>query len=294
MLVRLVVTGDLERSALGPSITRAFEATSPDLTIDVAHKLDELTTTRLPDPSNRASRTPTPVTRMANALVTEALHNPRGNEADMVLGVADLELANADQPGVVLAWIRRAVLEEIDRRYPSYPARNDATRARERVRERCSFHLFVPLVEAYFFGEPAALTRAGIPETTTIYRRGDDVEDFETSDPDFLRLCATLNAEKASQGAGWWREERHPKRYIDFLVERAGGSYSENAGARALGTLEWPVVGALPAATRFARSLFEDLSNLLETANPLGPGDTHEGTYPARRTRREERVLRNL
>lgn len=237
MLVRLVVTGDLERSALGPSIARAFAAMSPHLTISVAHKLNELTTTRLPDPTNPEIRTPTPVTKMANALVTEAL---------------------------------------------------------QRVRDRCSFHLFVPLVEAYFFGERAALTRAGIPEATTICRRGDDVEDFETDDPEFLPRCAALNAEKASQGVGWWREERHPKRYIDFLVERAGGAYSERAGARALETLDWPTAGALPAATRFARSLFEDLANLLETANPLGPGDTHEGTYPAKRIRREERVLRNL
>jgi hypothetical protein len=294
MLVRLVVTGDLERSALGPSITRVFAATSPHLTIDVAHKLNELTTTRLPDPSNQAIRTPTPVTKMANALVTEALHSPRGNEADMVLGVADLELANADQPGAVLAWIRRAVIEEIDRKYPSYPSKDAASRARERVRDRCSFHLFVPLVEAYFFGERAALTRAGVPEAATIYRRGDDVEDFETDDPDFLPLCTVQNARKASHDWGSWREERHPKRYIDFLVERAGGAYSDDVGARALKTLDWPVVGALPTATRFARSLFEDLANLLGTANPLGSGDTHEGTYPAKRTRKEERVLRNL
>lgn len=291
MLVRLVVTGDLERHALGPSITRIFAATSPHLAIDVAHKLNELTTTRLPDPSNKAIRTPTPVTRMANALVTEALHCPRGNAADMVLGVADLELANADQPEAVLAWIRRAVLEEIDRKYPSMDA---ASRARERVRARCSFHLFVPLVEAYFFGERAALTRAGIPEAATIYRRGDDVENFETDDPEFLPVCRVRNAEKASHDWGWWREERHPKRYIDFLVGRAGGAYSDAMGARALATLDWPAAGALPTATRFARSLFEDLASLLETANPLGPGDTHEGTSPARRTRSEERVLRNL
>lgn len=205
--------------------------------------------------------------------------------------IADLELANADQPGVVLAWIRRAVLEDIDRKYPSMDA---AARARERVRARCSFHLFVPLVEAYFFGERAALTRAGIPEAATIYRRGDDVEDFETDDPDFLPLCTVRNAEKASHDRGWWREERHPKRYIDFLVERAGGTYTDTVGARSLATLDWPAVGALPAATRFARSLFEDLASLLGTVNPLAPGDTHEGTSPAKRTRREERVLRNL
>ena len=150
MLVRLVVTGDLERHALGPSITRIFAATSPHLAIDVAHKLE------------------------------------------------------------------------------------------------------------------------------------------------FLPVCRVRNAEKASHDWGWWREERHPKRYIDFLVGRAGGAYSDAMGARVLATLDWPAAGALPTATRFARSLFEDLASLLETANPLGPGDTHEGTSPARRTRSEERVLRNL
>ncbi len=292
MLVRLVVTGDLERSALGRSLERVFQSTGAEVSVEVLHKLDELTTTRLPDPSVPGTRTPTPVRRMANALVTEAVSSARRAQADLVLGVADLELANVLQPQVVVAWVKRGVDEVIDARHPpAYPTQADNHRLREVVRERCSFHLLVPLAEAYFFGEQAALGRAGVAARVQARRVGVDVEAFETDDPDFLPLASARNAAQAERGHGWWREERHPKRYLEFLVDRSGGTYGEAAGVEALATLDWRGVGAHPEATRFARSLFQDVADLLEIDNPLGRGETHACTYA--KERRAPLTLRN-
>jgi hypothetical protein len=60
---------------------------------------------------------------------------------------------------------------------------------------------------------------------------GTDVEDFETNDPKFLPHAAIENGKKSTVGAPWWREERHPKRYLEFLVESSGGLlYDETIG----------------------------------------------------------------
>jgi hypothetical protein len=182
---------------------------------------------------------------MAKALIAEAESYPHRETADLVVGVADLELANMHQPEVVVAWVKRGVNEAISRKFPSMVA---AERAKERVRNRCSFHLLVPMVEAYFFGERAAFTRVGIPEAATIHRRGEDVEDFETDDPEFLPVCVERNATKASVGCPWWREERHPKHYVELLVEREGQIYTDTVGANALTLrrrLQWATVIAL-------------------------------------------------
>lgn len=297
MRVRLVVTGDLEKLSLGASLSRALRAAGANVHFDAAFKVSggAMTTSPLPDPSNKMSPVPTPVQRMVRALVTETLGGPSGTRPDLVIGIDDLELANAHQPAVVTAWVRRAVHEEIVARFPSYPSQDAANHAREALRSRCSFHLFVPLAEGYFFGEPAAVRRAGVAPGVPVHRLGTDVEDFATDDPGFLPLAASRNADMVVRNYPWWREERHPKRYLDFLVQRSGGIYDETRGGRAaLETLDWPMVGAAPSAVRFARALFEDLSEALGITNPLGAGATAEWTFPPRTARPETLTLRNL
>ncbi|WP_437989441.1 hypothetical protein [Sorangium sp. So ce145] len=296
--IRLVVTGDLEKAALGPSLERVLQAAGADVSFDRPLLLSggAMTTSPLPDPSNPASRMPTTVRRMANALVTETFLGPSRTLPDLVVGIDDLELANIHQPHVVTAWLRRAVHERIVERFSAQGAESpDAERAREALRKRCSFHLLVPLSEAYFFGDAAALTRAGVPQGTPIHRSGTDVEAFETDDPEFLPIASKKNAEMAEHGCPWWREERHPKRYLEFLVGRSGGLYQETeGGVRALEALDWPGIGADPQAVHFARALFEDLSDALAIPNALGAGVVSGWTYPARTVRRETLTLRNL
>ena len=151
-----------------------------------------MTTNPLPAPSLPASRMATTIRRMAKALVTETLVGASKPLPDMVIGIDDLELASVHQPEVVVEWLRRAVQESVAERYPSL---DSAERARQALREHCSFHLLVPLAEAYFFGEDAALVRAGVPGTTCVHRLGHDVEDFETDDPGFLPLANAKNVE---------------------------------------------------------------------------------------------------
>jgi hypothetical protein len=156
-------------------------------------------------------------------------------------------------------------------------------------------HLLVPLVEAYFFGERAALGRAGVAAATPVHRVGADVEAFETDDPGFLPAALQKNAEQVEKGYPWWREERHPKRYLEFLVAQSGGLYHETeGGARALEELEWSASSPVAATIPFARAMFEDLSEALGIPNPLGAGAVSEVTCPARAVRRDTLTLRNL
>jgi hypothetical protein len=295
MRIRLVVTGDLEKRALGPSLERILCSAGADVRFEsFLVPGGALTTNRLPDPSNPALPTPTPVRRLAKALVTETLIPRSKTEPvpDLVVGVDDLELANIHQPHVVTAWVRRAVQEVIAERYSSQDA---ADRNQKSLRLRCSFHLLVPLAEAYFFGELAALARAGVAAQIPVHRIGTDVEQFETDDPRFLQLAQVRNTEKAEAGYSWWREERHPKRYLEFLVDSSEGLYEEmKGGVRALETLDWPNVGATAQTTQFVRALFEDLSDALDMTNPLGAGTVSKWTYPERTVRRETLTLRNL
>lgn len=293
MLVRLIVTGDLEKKALGGSLERVLRGAGAEVTFQprlVAGAA--MTSNPLGDPEGSAP-TPTPVRRMANALVTETLdpRTPQGDLPDLVVGIDDLELANRDRPLVVLGWVRRAVEEVLVQRYSSLETRE---RARRSLRARCSFHLLVPLVEAYFFGERAALRRAGVAEATPVHRRGADVECFVTDDPAFMPGVAKSNAQKASFGEAWWDEARHPKRYLEFLIAQERGElYREvMGGAEALTTLDWS--GVVCGGGAYARSLFEDLADALSLPNPLGAGLTSPDTYPSKSVRRESLTLRNV
>jgi hypothetical protein len=259
--------------------------------------MNGVTTSALPDLSDPI--TPRPLQRMANALVTETVCARAGSLPDLVIGIDDLELANAAQADRVVAWVRRAVREEVVRRYPDAASQPEANRTREALRQRCSFHLLAPMIETYFFGEAEALLRAGVATEVAVHRIGADVEDFETDDPDFLPMAVLRNVEKQSLGAAWsyWREERHPKNYLAYLTARSGGLYRETGrgtgGVPALETLDWSGVTAADA-TLFARALFEDLCVALDVACPMGTVIQCGHTLPPRSARSETLTLRNL
>ncbi|MBK9262939.1 MAG: hypothetical protein IPM54_24435 [Polyangiaceae bacterium] len=300
--ILLIVTGDLEKKALADSLERLLRASGCDVEFDPPLKVPAITTTPLPDPS--ASAIPTAVRNMAKALVEEALRGRRGNPPDLVIGIDDLELANVARPNVVIAWIKRGVNARIDELYPSQDANS---RVRAILRDRCSFHLLVPMVESYFYGHRAALTAARVALSTPVYRVGDDVEAFETDDPEFLRIAIAANEKKRSKNIDWWFEERHPKNYLDFLIQRIENAlpYDElSDGGKAFGALDWPTAAHEVLAARasttppqnmaFARALFEDLAEFFSVLNPLGQGTPHYLTYPTKRVRREALTLRNL
>lgn len=297
MRVQLVVTGDLEKGALGRSLERALRAAGADVTFERPLLLTDagMTSNPLPD-ALAGAEIPRTVQRMAKALVTETFVGRSRHLPDLVVGIDDLELANVHQPHIVIAWLRRAIEDQIAQRYTVGGVPSQLTdRVREALRTRCSFHLLVPLAEAYFFGEDAAVSRAGVAAGTVVHRVGADVESFATDDPEFRLRAEQKNREMRALGRDWWREERHPKHYLEFLVERSGGLYLETeGGVRALEILDWPAMGRIEAPMAFARALFEDVSEALGIDNPLGPRPTNACTYPARHVRRDTLTLRNL
>src|SRR5689334_20565086 len=87
------------------------------------------------------------------------------------------------------------------------------------VRERCSFHLLSPMIEVYFFGEPAALTRAGARRAAKLDPAERDLEDFATDDPDFLSPADGKHPVWATANRA-----RHPKSYLRFLCDPTGAN----------------------------------------------------------------------
>lgn len=291
MRVRFIVTGDLEKQAVNQSFGRFFPATASGERVDYLEPrlVGEITTAPLEWPAD-ASPVSSALRTLARALVAAAIRDSDGSPTDLVIGISDLELANQERPANVVAQVRRAVAVETGQ----WVERGglDGRRAKELVRSRCSFHLFSPMAESYLFGEAAALTRAGAGPAPAPRLVSSDVENFETNDPAWLPQCIEENRRRA---VGWWKHERHPKHYLEHLVDLTGGFYSETIGGVAgFATLNWPAVPASAGATAFARALFEDLAEALGVRNPLGPGDAAAETWPARTARRDQQVLRNL
>ncbi len=290
--IRLIVTGDLERASIVASISRFFPRERAEWL--KPRKVNCGTSARLAatNAPNKAMKA------LARAMVAEARFGEDGEPAQLVLAVDDLELHNFDQPNVVCAHFRAAVEAEIGQQATTERVR---ARLRERVRESCSFHLMAPLVEAYFFGDRAALVRAGCAADATPCLADPDVERFESTEPEWLSLCEADNRRRLALPTPepWWRAERHPKRYLEWLIsrnaERPGPHYDEVlGGVAAFESLDWPSVPAHPHAIAFATSMFEDIADFFGVPNPLRSEHPSPLTYPRRDVRRATLLLRNM
>ncbi len=265
MIVQWIVTGQLERHALPHSLQRLF----PELAFEAPQLVDSVTSC---DVATVTAGVSSKLERFATAIVAAADPGRHGSPPDLVIAVDDVELVNLRQPARIAEHVREAIRRRVDVHYSS-AARRDRTR--EIVRTRCSFHLFCPMVEAYFFGEADALRRAGARRDAQL-RDGRDLEDFETVDP------AYLTAHPASPDAA-----RNPKRYLAHLCEPERYRETQH-GKAALATLDWPAVTHQPQATRLARSLLADLYEA------IGRGGVEGELHPATsRFGHRDNVLRN-
>jgi hypothetical protein len=301
--VALLVTGKTEE-ALHQSLKRVF----PEVEFVMLPRRDGFTSGPLPptprflardraprltNARDRAPR-PTDVERLAAALVAEVEPGRDQKPPDLVVLVDDLEIANQDWPARAVQHVRAAVNKHLEQ-HP-WPSAISRERAYERVRERCSFHLLAPMVEAYFFREPAALTRAGAKRAPLFDASAADVEtSFLVNDPDFLAVPDRPAREKLPPWATADRA-RHPKRYLQFLCDPTGKearAYVETAGGQAaLRDLDWPAVLAPQEHVRFMRSLIHDLADALgeDAVAQRFAGATHRLTWPPQRNR----LLRNI
>lgn len=289
--VQLIVMGLLEHKALASTLERAMLGVIAS---------EPLFTNALPTVSAEPASRPPDVGRRSNLqmlrLADEVAKLLLGGgvapvSADtMLLIVGDVELIYLDRSAALMDSFHEAMEEVLSRH--GAPARQVLRAA---LQDRCSYHLFRPMVEASFFGDAAALHLAGVSRATLPRLKGDDVEEFESVDPLWLPECQKQNALHHAQRATWWRHERHAKHYLTHLASRPGGTgYNEGKkGAEALRTLHWPtVVNTQPSP--YLRALFDDLADWLGVPNPLGPTDPTHPRPPTALCRDPGRLLRNI
>jgi hypothetical protein len=273
--IGLITTGECEHRALGASLLRVFEGVGLEIVQPFERPVPSITSNYLGYPG------PTSGGTHVDKLIGSIMATLEGRGApDFVLAVDDLELANIATPH----HVTQLVADAFRRCLGDTPTHT----ALARVRERCSFHLLCPMLEAYFFGEPAALQRAGATRPASL-DPSHHLEDFLAVDPTFLGPADGRREHP-------WRRpdrDRHPKRYLSFLVDPDDDeltAYKESRdGVRALATLDWAQVFRFqPPGITFAYSLFDDLADALGVPNPF------RGTCHSLTTRRPAGTLRNV
>ncbi|MCP4695843.1 MAG: hypothetical protein GY862_03180 [Gammaproteobacteria bacterium] len=314
--IKLIVTGDMEKLALHKSLQGFFpderyneETQHSEQVIWVQPRKIKCATTHklLPD------RMPSgPMKGLAEAMIDEAIIGKKGKPADkklakamiakagirkegpadLVVVIDDVELGNLEQEGIIAKHFQAAVNHVLEEK--KYNSATE-TRYRKMLREKCSFHLLKPMVESYLFGDTDALRVVGVPDGERPQLvHPTDVEQFESNDPVWLRTCHEKNAD-SRQSKSWWCHERHPKHYLEHLIERGQGSYEEtDNGKKALKGLKWKQVPKCPTDTAFIRSLFGDIADWFGIPNPLGGGETNPQFYPYKSVNRANLLLRNM
>ncbi len=281
--IGLIVTGKCEQKGLCDSLARVF----PEARFELLDRVESFTSADVRETPEHA--TPgTTLDKFAASLVAAVVDD---DPAEMVVAVDDLELVNAPHPGLVATRVRDAVSAHLKQH--SWSSNAARQKAIQRVRERCSFHLFAPMVEAYFFAEPDALVRAGATKDPCI-GAAVDLENFVTEDPDYVSHPVVAHQQRRKSWAiPLPGRAKHPKHYLRFLCEPTNpftDRYAETqGGTKALSNLDWARVFAHTERVRLARSLFEDIADRLGVAHPF-PGQSH----PATANFRDARVLRNL
>jgi hypothetical protein len=277
--VALIVTGDMEQYGLARSLLSAFPET--DFSVQ---RVDGFTSAKVMWPPPIIAGMQSSIEKYAAAFLAALNPARREPKPDYVFAIEDLELANRLQPDAVVQALRSAVSAELERRRRGM---NAATydKFAAKVKENCSFHLFAPMPEAYFYADRASLQAARCTRPPVLVP-GRDVELFETTDSDFL---TPPQAPRPSWAIDPALRPYHPKRYLEFLL--APAYYSEaKQGVDALHALTWQTVMKEPEQTLFLRSLFQDLAHALDLEISRFPGMAHPLTSDYRN---RNRLLRN-
>jgi hypothetical protein len=308
MRVALLPTGRTEWHGLPVALQRLFPAHEifalpEDVVFRSTGPFDGLTTSTLTEKHEREDEyLPESALDLVGRAAQEALGDgPHREAADAVVVLDDLELTNRHQPDRVARVFRRAV----ERHLAGLQGARERTA--HALRERVSFHLVVPMIEAWFFGDRQALRIAGVPDDVEPILDGAGLEDFRTLD---LRYEAAgevdcprwiARGRKKADRPKWLgaQRERHPKGYLQWLCRdgdaKSCTSYDESRrGAEALKQLDWHAL----ARTRglcYLGALVEDLADALCDPVPLKlllAGEPSPVTSRSQRPRTH--VLRNL
>lgn len=248
------------------------------------------------------------VSRAAGAAIGDELARVEG--ADLVVILDDTEPDNAGQPERVVAVMRAAVVKHI----AELPIKFQPV-TREALRLRVSFHLAVPMIESWFFGDPNGLERAvaGARWAANINRFAPttDPEDFLVDDPSYAAATESACPEWVRRGrkkdhrTRWLSpaidRTRHPKAYLQWLCldpdGRHGTKYKEREhGAAALKKLDWPTLlgRSDPSHLQYLSALVSDVSDAVGEHPVTGPFSRTLSPHTVARPRDPQRVLRNL
>ena len=229
---------------------------------------------------------PTNLDELAATLVNAILPGRRGQKIDFASVVEDLELCNEGQPELVLDVFRGAVDNYIRHTWPQ-----QSDKIYSQVRERCSFHLFRPMTEAYFFGEADALQRARVSRTPQL-PADLDLEHFRTIDQEFLALPA-----RTKDIAEIPAREFHPKCYLRYLcdptlMDKRNRYRETDQGVAALSTLDWSDVMRPSPHCPFLHAFLDDIGAALNS--PLPFVNPAHADARVRFPGPKDRILRNL
>lgn len=298
MRVALLPTGEAEFRGL----PRALKALFPSHDFVCEGRAPERPhfgfTSSVVDPA-RAAQRGSKLRQMID-LVAALLSSGSRGRYDLVFILEDLELANALQPQRVIEAVRAAVHAHLaEPRIDN--ARNPLPDA---LRRRASFHLAVPMLESWFFGDLACLAQAPEPpqELAPKLVASCDPEHFLTDDPHYEADDGSACTD--SESARWSRLDAlarpaHPKSYLEWLCKAPGArrctSYREVVGGvRCLATMDWFNVLAHPSRFQYLRAFVADLADGLgETPVALVP-EHLEAPLTRRRHDPSGPLLRNL
>lgn len=314
MKVAIIPTGRTEWQGLPSALGRLFPGHDfyclpSQAEIDSnrdQYPYEGITSHRLSEQSEREP--PEAAADLVARAIQEAIGDRRRTAADLVIIIDDLELANADQPDRVVAVVRRAAQVHLE----SLATTGMKDRARVALRDKISFHLVAPMIEAWFFADQQALRDAGVsPHTRVVFDAATDPERFETDDPQYLAateqdctVLATFTSAKKKKLRPKWLgallRAHHPKGYLQWLTRdpnaKACTRYSETKhGGPALAGIQWPTLLKRPDAHfSYLRALVEDLEDGLCTTPAGGPFQGSPAPLTSRTSIPEDAVLRNL
>jgi hypothetical protein len=295
--VVLIPTGSMEHAALAPALQRLFSMNAGSQTEDIVFEiepperhLDSFTSedvSRIPPPGPIQRNEDKLAARLVAAVDTS-------NPPDFACVVEDLELKNDHQLDLVVGIFWAAVQRHLNGHPWSSQHRRQTVE--ERLRERCSFHLFRPMTEAYFFGEPAALIRARAALVPQLSPSG-DLEQFETTDAVYLALPPDNRPKNQRRIKDHPERARHPKSYLHYLCDPTlkdkQKRYRETEdGATALRQLDWERVLEAPPHCPFLHAFLDDLAEALNRPFPFLKSERAHPLlrFPGGR----DRLLRNI
>lgn len=232
-----------------------------------------------------------PVSRSTTAMKLIQSAAAALEDHDRVIILDDLELENLTETVLVLEYVRAHVQRHIEWIAAEY-GKHEGKALAAALSTRASFHLAVPMLESWFFADPAALRRLGV-QTRPRLTPPADPEQFQTDHPAYEQdscsdctewLAITDPTKRRSSCPEWDRSDRehHPKAYLAWLMKDPGNKrcsrYRETVdGALAITKLDWQVALADADHCAYLRAFVFDLSQALSAPLPW----LNESTQPA-------------